>query len=85
MIIEALSNIGFGIAELFFKMLPDFEWSVTSASWSAAKSILDGICYFLPLDTVTSIISLIVSLALLRVTLKFISMALGLIPFIKFG
>ena len=85
MIIEKLADIGFNIAELFFKMLPDFEWSVTSASWSAAKSILDGVCYFLPLDTVTSIISLIISLALLRVALKFISMMLGLIPFIHFG
>jgi len=85
MIIEALISIGFKIAEGFFVLLPDFEWSVASSSWSAAKSILDGVCYFLPLDTVTAIISLIISLALLRVTLKFISLALGLIPFIKFG
>ena len=85
MIIEMLINVGFGIAHLFFSMLPDFEWSVTSASWSAAKSILDGICYFLPLDTVTAIISLIISLALLRVTLKFISLVVGLIPFVKLG
>ena len=85
MIIELLANIGFGIAKGFFALLPDFEWSVTSASWSAAKSILDGVCYFLPLDTVIAIISLILSLAFLRVTLKFISLVLGLIPFIKLG
>ena len=85
MIIELLADIGFGIAEGFFLMLPDFEFSVTSASWVAAKSILDGVCYFLPLDTITAIISLIFSIAFLRITLKFISMVLGLIPFVKLG
>ena len=85
MIIEALINLGLLITKIFFSMLPDFEWSVASSSWSAAKSILDGVCYFLPLDTVTAIIGLIIGLALLRVTLKFISMVLGLIPFVKLG
>lgn len=82
MIAEWFINIGFGIASLFFAMLPDFQWSVASSSWSAAKSVLDGVCYFLPLSTVTSIIGLIIGLALIRVTLKFISVLLSFIPFI---
>lgn len=82
MIAEFFISLGFGIASLFFGMLPDFSWSVASSSWSAAKSVLDGVCYFLPLDTVTAIISLIIGLALIRVTLKFISVLLGFLPFI---
>ena len=85
MIIEALANLGFGVAELFFAMLPDVNFSISSSAWSSVRAILDGVCYFLPLDTVTAIISLIFSIAFLRITLKFISLVLGLIPFVKFG
>lgn len=81
MFVELLAKFGFGLASVIFEMLPDFEWSVASSSWSAAKSILDGVCYFLPLDTVTTIISLILSLAFLRLTLKFIGIIFDLIPF----
>ena len=82
MIAEWFISLGFSIASLFFGMLPNFSWSVASSSWSAAKSILDGICYFLPLDTVNSIISLIIGLAFIRVTLKFISVILRFLPFL---
>ena len=82
MIAEAFIDLGFLIAQGFFALLPDFEWSVASSSWVAAKSILDGICYFLPLSTVTAIIGLIFGLAFLRITLKFIRTIIDMIPFI---
>lgn len=82
MIAEWFIDLGFSIASLFFAMLPDFNWSVASSSWSAAKSILDGICYFLPLGTVTAIISLIIGIAFIRITLKFIGVLLSFIPFL---
>ena len=82
MIAEFFIDVGFKIFQRSFSLLPDFEWSVVSDSWVAVKSILDGVCYFLPLSTVTSIISLIIGLAFLRITLKFISLLIDLIPFV---
>ena len=82
MITEWFINLGFSVSQIFFSLLPDFEWSVVSSSWVAAKSILDGICYFLPLSTVTSIISLVIGLAFIRVTIKFIGLIIQMIPFI---
>lgn len=79
MISEFFINIGFKVAEWFFALLPDFEWSVTSSAWTSAKSILNGVCYFLPLDTVTAIISIIVSLAMVRISIKFIRTILEII------
>ena len=81
MVVEKLIDFGFFVSHLFFSLLPDFEWSVVSSSWTAAKSILDGVCYFLPLSTVTSIISLIFGLAFLRVTIKFIGVIFDALPF----
>lgn len=80
MIAEFFIDIGFHIAQFFFVLLPDFKWSVVSSSWLAAKSILDGICYFLPLSTVTSIIGLIIGLSFIRVAVGFIRFLVSLIP-----
>lgn len=82
MITEFLINMGFRVAGWVFKLLPDFEWSVASSAWTVAKDILDGVCYFLPLETVVQISTLIISLAMLRVTFKFIGIVIDLIPFI---
>ena len=79
MITEFFINQAFSIACIFFALLPGFEWSVDSSMWSSAKSILDGICYFLPLSAITSIISLIIGLTFLRATIGFILMVISII------
>lgn len=79
MITEKLIDMGFNVAKLFFTFLPDFEWSVNSSMWSAAKSILDGVCYFLPLPAITSLVSLIMGLVFVRSAIGFIRFIISLI------
>lgn len=79
MITETFIDMGFNVAKLFFTFLPSFEWSVDSSMWSAAKSILDGVCYFLPLSAITSIVSLVVGLVFVRTAIGFIRFAISVI------
>lgn len=81
MIIEFLIDIGFSVFSAIFALLPDLNWSVTSSAWVAAKSILNGICYFLPLQTVSAIASLIIAIAFIRIAIGFIRLILSFIPF----
>lgn len=81
MIAEFFIDIGFKIVEGFLKMLPDFEFSLDSSMWTAAQDILDGVCYFLPLDTVRNILTIIISLAMIRIAISFIRTILSFIPF----
>ena len=83
MIAEFFIDIAFNIAEKFFEMLPDFEFSLDSSMWTAAQDILDGVCYFLPLDTVRNILSIIIGLAMIRICISFILTLKGFIPFLN--
>lgn len=82
MISEFFIDCGFAVADGFFSLLPEMEWTVETSAWTYAGDILDMICYLLPLGTVTAIISLIVGVTVVRIAISFIRTIIGLIPFI---
>ena len=82
MIAEFFINCGFGILDGVFSLLPQIEWDVNTSAWSYLRDFLDMICYLLPLDTITAIISLIFGIAFLRIAIAFVRTLLDLIPFV---
>lgn len=82
MISEFFIDIGFGFLDGIFALLPEIEWNVNTSAWEYARDVLDMICYLLPINTITSIAALIISIAMLRIAISFIRTVLGLIPFI---
>lgn len=81
MVTEKLLDFFFSLGKVLLKLLPDVSWSVDSGAWQGAKNVLDGVCYFLPLGTITAIISLIFSIALFRAFVALIKMIKSFLPF----
>ena len=81
MITEKILDFFFALGKLLLKLLPDVSWNVNSGAWQGAKKVLDGVCYFLPLGTITAIISLIISIALFRAFIALIKLIKSFLPF----
>lgn len=81
MVIEKLLDFFFALGKVLLTLLPDVSWNVNSAAWQGAKSVLDGVCYFLPLGTITAIITLIFNIALFRAFIALIKMIKSFLPF----
>jgi len=81
-ITEKLLDFFFAIASGLLSLLPSTTWDVNTSAWQYFKDILNGICYFLPLGTVTAIITLIISLTVFRIFVSFVKTIWGYIPFV---
>lgn len=81
MITEKLLDFFFALGKVLLTLLPDVSWNVDSGAWSGLKSVLDGVCYFLPLNTITAIISLLFSIALFRAFVALIKLIKSFLPF----
>lgn len=87
MIGEFLLNIIFtivtGILDSFSMFgIFDIAWDVGSAKWSTFFDIVRSICYFLPVDTISTIVGLIVSFAIFRVVIRLIITIWDLLPIV---
>lgn len=82
MISEFFIDIGFSLADKFLSLVPKIEWTIETSAWEYAKDAIDMICYLLPVGTITSIFSLIIAIAFLRVAIAVLRTIIGLIPFV---
>ena len=82
MITEFLLNGLFGVADFFFGLLPEIEWSLNTSMWGAVADVLSMICYLLPLEHIIGAILFILVIAGLRLTISFVLFLLRFIPFV---
>lgn len=80
MIIEALIDMLFALLNSFFEQLPDISWEVDNSFLDVFLDVLRMVCYLLPMDTVVSIIGLIVSITIFRIVISLIKTIWELIP-----
>lgn len=81
MIGELLLNLMFNVSGEFFTLLPDVEWSIDSSAFTAFFDVLHMAGYLLPMKTVLSIFSVILSLNIFKIVISFIRTIWDLLPF----
>lgn len=82
MISEFLLDIVFGIVTSILDSfsIGNIAWSVNSVQLSPFMSIVATVCYFLPIDTIASIVSIIVAFAIFRAVVRLIVTIWDLLP-----
>lgn len=81
MILEGLFTAIFKVADFLLSLLPEINWNFDFSAWSAVTDILNMIAYLLPMGHIKAIIALLLSIGMFRISVSFIRMLLGLIPF----
>ena len=82
MISEFFINIIFSIVTGMLNLLPDISWSVDTTAFGYFIDILRVAGYMLPIRTVGTIASLIVSLTVFRIIISLIKTVWDLLPLV---
>ena len=80
MIFELLISLVMGFLDCIFFLLPDFSFAGLDSAITYFFNILSGVCYFLPMDTVGAIASIIYALFIFRLTISAIMSLWRLLP-----
>lgn len=80
MIIEFLVSAGLGIWDVVISLLPDFDYTGFAEACDYFFNILSGVCYFLPMGTVSAIFSIIYGLFLFRLLVSSLKALWSIIP-----
>lgn len=82
MIGEFILNIIFGIVTSILNSfsIGDITWNVAAEQLSPFMSIVATVCYFLPLDTISTIVGIIVAFAIFRAVIRLIVTIWDLLP-----
>lgn len=80
MIIEFLIDFALGFFDLLLLLVPDIQIVNFSSAFSYFFDILTDVCFFLPMDTVASIFSVIYGLFVLRLFIATLKTIWGIIP-----
>lgn len=81
MITEFFLNIVFGISSGILSLAPDISWNPDTSAFAYVRDILSVVGYLLPMGTVRTIISLIISITILRVFIALGKTLWDLLPF----
>lgn len=82
MITELILSGFFGLADMFFGLLPSIEWTIDTSAWEYGKDILSMIAYLLPMGHIRAVIAAIIALSVFRLSISVLRSILGFIPFI---
>lgn len=82
MIVEALFDLLFSILEDFLSFIPDVSWTVEGSFFDVFLDVLKMVCYMFPMDTVTSILTIVIAVNIFRVVIAFIKAVWDLLPFL---
>lgn len=66
----------------FFDYLPSFDLSTTAQMFDTFFEYVDIAAYFVPMDTITTILKIVIAEELFKITLSIIKLILSFIPFI---
>lgn len=84
MISEFLLDVVFNIATFFLDRfnIGNISWDVSGDMISPFFSIVQSICYFLPVGTISAIIALIVAFGIVRIVIRLIITFWDLLPLV---
>ena len=82
MISESLIDLGFGFLGGVFESFPKMEWSVNTGAFQFLSDALNMICYIIPLGTVKHIITMVITIAFMRIMIAIFRTIWELIPFV---
>lgn len=83
MITELILSGFFGIADIFFGLMPEIEWTLDTSAWEYGRDVLSMIAYLLPMGHIKAAISLIIALGVFRITVAVLMEIKAFIPFIS--
>lgn len=82
MIGEALIDMVFTIISGFFNLMPDIQWNPDGAAVSFISDCCASVCYLLPMQAVTSIVSVVVTFTLFKALISFVKTLWDLLPIV---
>ena len=82
MITEKLIDILFAVTSGLFSILPDVSWDVNTSAFEYLRSVLEMVCYLIPLGTVKTLVALIISIAVFRAMVALFWVIRDLLPFV---
>lgn len=81
MIVEAILNVMFNFLGGILGLLPDISWDVSTSAFEYFLDIVRVVGYLMPINTVTTIIKLIIALTIFRIIIAVIKTVWDLLPF----
>lgn len=82
MIGQMMFNIVYGFVKIMLSFLPDIEWTVNENALGTFMEYVRLACYLLPMDTITTIVSLIFTIIIIRIVISFIKTIWELLPLV---
>ena len=82
MITEGIFSIVFTLLSGLLSMLPNVELVVSADMFTKFFEIIQVVCYLFPVDTVITIVGIIIALNVFRIVVSFIKTLWQLIPFL---
>lgn len=80
MIIEAIINVFLSLASILIDGLPTLDVSATVGVFTAFWEYVDMAAYFIPMDTVTAILRIIIAEELFKIGISIVKFILRFIP-----
>lgn len=80
MLIEFLVEIALSVFSLVISLLPSFNLAGLEEAIEYVFGVLSGVCYFLPMETVSAIVAIIYSLFIFRLLVGSLRALWGLLP-----
>lgn len=82
MVTQGILDLIFSVVNELFSWLPDFSWSVESGMYTTFMECVSGVLYFLPLDTILAILSIICTIQVFRIIVAFLRMLWSVLPLV---
>lgn len=82
MILEFIFNCLFKVVYTVIGVFPDVNWSVSKNVFDTVSGIIRTCCYFLPMDTVATILAIIIWVNMFKIGVSFIKTLWNVIPFL---
>lgn len=81
MVVEALMDVVLGVVGLIFSILPEISIDVESSMYTTFTDIVAGVIYLLPVDTILTIMSLVLTILTFKIFISIPKAIWDLIPF----
>ena len=82
MISEFFLNVIFTIVSGLLSILPDMSWTIDSTAFEAFLDIIRAVGYMLPMNTVSAIAGVVISLTVFRFVISIVRTIWDLLPLV---
>lgn len=82
MIVNSLMDVIFRMLEWVMSRLPDITWSVDTNAFQYFFSVIKAVCYLLPMGTIGTMFSIVVSIMTFRIMISLIKTVWAVLPLV---